>query len=196
MAKSSIAICNISLSTLGERSIRSFDEDNQRARLCGNLYDFAVEFVLSQFDWPFARSYYDLREAMDSGFTFSDGRKTYQLPPDCLVARDVLPRGNKDSWEVIGNYAVMIPTSDAMQLRYTKRETNPSLFSGSFSMLVADFLTAKLSGPLKGGKVSESRALMEVFNFNLATLPVVDANVGSGERNPDDDPNADSFNLE
>lgn len=200
MAKSAISICNVALSSVGERPIRSFDEDNQRSRLCGNLYDFAVEFVLAQLDWPFARRYRILNEISDYEFDFEtnlgDERVAYQLPSDCIKPLDLEPEGHFDKWEQVGNVLILVPFMDTITLKYTKKETNPSFFSASFSMLVSDFIVTRIAGPLTGAKPAAISNLVNTFNFNLTTLTVRDANTGSNSRNTDDEPTNDSFVME
>lgn len=199
MANSAISICNVALSVMGQRSIRTF-EDNVNAKLCENVYNFALTFIMYRLDWAFARGYKKLNKVLEHGIPIGAREAIYQLPSDCLRPLELSPKGNFDSWEVIGDKIRARDFGDTDEdrpiLRYTKKETNPGLFSETFSSLLVDFLVAKLSGPIAGISMKETTQLYNQFLSNLEMMTAIDANIGSEERLPDDTPGLDSFNRE
>ena len=103
MPSSKIHICNIALASLGAQSIRSFDEDNKAARMCDTFFDSTRDYLLSKFDWPFARAMAKLQAIDTSAETLPPGYTAYGLPNDCRTPRDILPPGSRQSWELIGD---------------------------------------------------------------------------------------------
>ena len=167
MAISKIQICNLTLASLGEDSIRSFDENNKRARLCDVFYDITRDFLLSKFDWPFARTFRNLNEVLVE-FDVPDGVSVYQLPTDCETPRDIHPIGSRRHWYVQGN-KLYVKTSDGtgVGLYYTRKETNQALFTATFSNLLAVGLSVRLCAPITQDK-KLARDLLQQYNMMQA----------------------------
>lgn len=192
MPSSDISICNFALSALGQKSIRSFDEDNSRARLCKNTYDMAVELVLGRLDWPFAR--WQEKMSMTTDIAVDDGLAAYAIPPDCITPLDVSPFGTRVYWEVRGLYIISL-YNEELYLKYTRREINPSMFSSGFKGAVASKMAAVLARPLTGASAGTVANLNGQFESDLIIAMTGDANVGSEYREPDNDPDKDTFNA-
>lgn len=193
MSYSKIDICNIALALLGADSIRSFDEGNKRSRMCDVFYNLTRDYLLSKFDWPFARSCVLLAELDETSVDnyIPSGFSAYQLPNNCKTPRDVDPPGSKDSWYIMANVLFTDKTGD-IYLHYTKQEVNSALFSDTFSNLVALGIAVRLA-PV----ISQDKALVKVLydQYRVEQLEAweSDANIGEDYRTHDEDPNNDTF---
>lgn len=194
---SKIQICNTALTLIGENVIRSFDEENSRARLCDRMYDTVQMYVLSLFDWPFARAFRKLQKLDPDALTdifygeMPSGITAYALPSDCAVPRDLHPRGTNIPWSVIGE-ALATPAQENVHLHYTRKEVNPARFSDMYINSVIELLASRLANPLKQDKALAA-SLYETYQMNLQTSMSVDANIGNDYRHPDEDPDNDPF---
>lgn len=176
---------------LGEDSIRDFAEANKRARLCDVFYDNFRNLLLSQHDWSFARGFKKLQQLVIADSTILPyGEYAYQLPADCLTPRDLWPRGSRDQWEVYGDKLYCSYTSVA--LYYTAKITDPTKFSDPFAHLLAAALAVRLCMPVTQNEKMEAR-LAERFKMQEMEAWETDANIGNTYREPDGDPNNDSF---
>lgn len=191
MLNSDISICNYALSLIGQRSIRSFDEDNSRARLCKNTYTTAVEVVLSRLDWAFARWVAELRQ--DPSVTTEDGYGAYALPADFMTVLDLHPFDTNVPYEQRGGYLIT-PITEVVKLKYTRRISDVSKFATAFKHAVAKLVMAQLAGPLAGASLKEVMSLSEAFEYEIMNVSVIDASVGSKEAKYDNDPDTDTFN--
>ena len=194
MATSKIQICNVALGLIGENVIRSFDEENSRARLADRMYDTVQQYVLNLFDWPFARAFRKLHKLDPTDIFYGEmpaGINAYQIPSDCSVPRDIHPRGTNIPWMIIGD-VIATPASENVHLHYTRKEINPAKFSDTFTNSVIELLASRLANPLKQDKAL-AKDLFNTFQMNLQNSMAVDANIGSDYRHQDEDPDFDSF---
>ena len=196
MTVSKIGICNIALAMLGADSIRAFDENNKRSRLCDVFFESTRDYLLSKFDWPFARKLVELMplDPVAMKITVPSGQYAYQLPADCKTPRDILPRGSRTSWAVYGQmvYCNIVPSSEAVILRYTMQATDSSIYTNTFVNLLALGLAVKLCPAITQDK-KLTTALMDQFNVEQANAWESDANVGEDYREPDELPENDTF---
>lgn len=145
---SEVGVCNEALALIGEPSITSIDppDANNRARLCQTLFDQARDAVLRDFDWNFASEMADLGSALTTVPTFGY-TAAFSLPTDPYCLR-VLETNHPDSvlWRVQGRQLFINETS--VQIRYTARVLDTSLWSPDFAELLALHLASKLAYPL------------------------------------------------
>lgn len=203
MATSKIHICNVALALIGEQSIRAFDEDNSRARLCDRLFDSSRDYLLSLFDWPFARRLALLKEedappGLAEAYGAIYGEKYgspevhfYKLPADCHIPTDVHPKGTSARWEVVG-VNVISPKPAPFVLYYTGTEINAATYTPTFANSLSELLASKLAHPLKQDKKLAGE-LQGLFSANLATATAIEANIGSEYRHSDETPDHDTF---
>jgi len=197
MAVSEIQICNLALSMIGAESIRSFSEDNIRARMCKSFYDFTRDYVLYAFDWPFARGRKIIRrvDPISLDDDLPDGVYAFSMPADLLVPRE--PEGVKTSgsrlwWRVQGEYLWLKLYVDTYGLYYTRRITNVVQFSEAFIQVVTLGLAARLAMPIAQDK-SMARTLFQQYTFERTNAEALEANMGAEYIAPDDNANFDSF---
>lgn len=183
----SIDICNVALGQLGHSQIRDFDEKN--GKMCKRFYDFDLRWLLSRYDWSFARKRAKLQRLVtaesDTNFAYA-----YQIPSDCLAPRALYPGGSKARWEVYGTELhtdITIP-----YLVYTRHATNTSHFTSIFADLLSYRVAIKLAQALGSDKAMRRELKSEYeIEYEIGTLE--DAEIGSNHRYPDTDPDNDTW---
>lgn len=194
MAHSEVSICNLALSILGADGIRSFEENNKRARLSKNSYDAARDFLLAKYDWSFSRNLLELQQVAEDDpnveVGIPDGYYLYKLPSDTIVPRDIWPRDSKLKWEVYGKY--IMTTVDPVYLYYSRLVTDVGEFNQPFIEAVSYMIAARMAHPItqdvKLGREYKAEARQAIIE-SIA----LDANIGSEYRRLDENPDFDSF---
>lgn len=195
MAHSKVGICNMALAILGADAIRAFDEKNKRARMADVFFDITRDYLLSVFDWPFARSIIQLQEVDTPDIEVPDWATVYNYPSDCRSPRDILPSGSRTRWEVIGNYILVEPArslESERHLKYTKSEVDTSMYSDTFVNLLALSLAVRMCMPITQDKVL-AKELKDQLRIEQLNAWESDANMGNDYRAHDEDPNNDTF---
>ncbi len=193
MPNSKISICNLALASLGEDSIRSFDEDNKRARMCDGFYEQAKDYLLSKFDWPFARKLKELKEVVLPDEEIPDGEYAYQLPADCKTPRDLYPAGSRDYWRIAGRVMFCRKSpEDDIRLYYTQAVTDVTQFSDSFATLLYLLIAVRMSPAITQDK-SLTQALSQQYQVEMREAWESDANIGNDYKPYDGDANNDTF---
>lgn len=190
MAYSEVDICNHALGLLGADAIRSFDENNKRARQCKKFYDATRDYLYALFDWPFARGFKNLNELDLSAEDVPEGEQGFQLPHDCMVPRDIHPRGNPVAWTISKDR--LFTKVSTVGLYYTTREEDTSLFSSPFMHILSLGIAVKLCPPITQDK-ELTKSLYAQFKQDLRDCQEADANIGNDYRMFDEDPDNDSF---
>lgn len=183
MATSEVEICNLALSFISEDSISTLGSSNKRERLCKANYLPAVRFVLSRFDWPFARSIARLNKDASSNMYVPEGKALYLIPSNCVRPLAILPETAMSVWEQLGSYIMTDNLGDLEQdmpiLKFTRLETNTLIFSETFTSILSEHLAARLIGPLKGEDAKVVSAFAAKAEQSFMSLISVDANIGS-----------------
>lgn len=148
MANSVVEIANNVLSRLGDKTILSLSDDNDRARWFNRLYPSVRDSVLRKHDWNFARQRAELAQDVDSpvwGYKYK-----YPLPPDCLKVRKVNDEAGNDDWSIESGYLF----TDFLEVKiiYTRREENPGMFDSSFCECLEVRLAAEMAIPVTGNQ--------------------------------------------
>lgn len=155
MASSEVAICNMALGHVGiSIFIDSLGEASQAANVCRVYFEPARDFALADFDWNFARN----RAAMaDLGTPPTNWLYRYALPTDCLTVRHLIVAGQREPkaneripYEIgeEGEVRVLYTDQPEAELVYTRRVTNPNLFSAQFVMALSYLLASHIAMPL------------------------------------------------
>jgi len=191
MSLSKVDICNIALAHLGEAAIRALDDPSRRARLCQTAIDAAIKTVLSDLDWNFARRLKKLHEVLD--VTPPAGYYAYALPSDCVVPRELHPRGSRRAWEINGtNLVTNIDPETGVHLYYTAAEIPVASYPHTFSIAVAAY-TAFFMAPSLVADQARTRALYEMYRIAASDAWHIDANIGNDYIPMDGNANYDSF---
>lgn len=187
-----IEICNLALTRLGADSIRSFDEDNKRARLSQITYEHVRNLYLEDFEWTFNTKYAQL--ALLSTITHPSFDYVYQIPTDCLYPRQIMDEsGNISStvkWEVFGiRIATSIPGA---WLRYSEKVTVSGIFPPYFVEALASQIAAELAPAIVQDK-KQYATLTQVAEARLTNARDKDAEKGVEYLFRDNDPVNDKY---
>ena len=185
-----IDVCNLSLAALGEAAIRDFNENNKRARMCDVFFDSAKDYLLSKYDWSFARAFKKLNQLDLPADEIPVGEYAYQLPADCSVPRNIFPLGSKDMWEVMADR--LFANKETISLYYTKRDVSTALFSDCFASALYLLLAVRMSPAITQDK-SLTKALYDQYIREQMGAWESDANIGNQYRQYDEDPLNDTF---
>lgn len=189
MAMSKIEICNLAFARLGADFIRSFDENNKRARMADVFFEPVKQHLLTKIDWPFAKKFSALQQLV--GVEVPEGFYAYALPSDNLVVRYVHPRELKVSWTLQGN-ALVCQLSENVQVYYTANITDTSKLSQSFAMLLSLALAVHMCLPITQDKKLYD-ALASLLRSDMYDAWETDANIGNEYRHVYEDPKNDTF---
>lgn len=186
MAFSEVEVCNLALGLIDEKLIRSFDENNRRARKCQIFYEAARDKLLSSTDWNFARRFVKLQQLDSDDYVIPAGMHIFQLPVNCLTPRDVYPRGSRQRWETQGK--TLLTSVNPVYLYYTAKVTDVSLFTSGF----VDALSYEIALKLNRDK-ERTRGLKADWRESIVNAQEQNANANCEYRHPDTDPDQDTF---
>jgi len=194
MINSKIGICNIALAAIGEDSIRDFDEGNKRARMCDVFYETTRDYLLAQFNWPFARSRQLVQKLAEAENYIPEGTYPYALPADCHQPIDLYPEGSMQNWEVMGREMYCPYDSEEVEviLVYTRYEVNPTKFSAQFSNLLGLALAVRICPSLTQDK-ELTKTLFQQYEVISRDAWGVDASVGNKHLHNNENPQFDPF---
>jgi hypothetical protein len=133
MSISAISICSNALLLLGDKPIDSFDVNNDRTRLCANLYIQKRDRVLRSHPWNCA-----VKRAILSPDTTAPvygWQYQYQLPGDWLRTLNVGVEDSPIDYTTEGRK--ILTNSASCPLRYIYRNTN----EGTWDSLLVDAMT-------------------------------------------------------
>ncbi len=187
---SSVEICNTGLAYLGAEGIAALDGSTKTTRACRTFYPQARDYLLSLFDWPFARKLAKLEALDTTEWVIPSDLYAYTLPADCLVPRSIYPRGTRTKWEVQDGKLLtsMYPT----YLYYTRKVETSGAFSVGFVEVLSVLLASKLCMPITADK-SLADKLRQEFSSVFSYVTSNEANIGNEWVHHDLDPDADRF---
>ena len=196
MISSKINICNLALASIGEDSIKDFSEGNIRARMCDTFYENSRDYLLEQFDWPFARKQQALMKVASPTDWVPDGTFEYAKPVDCYHVISLWPEGSRQGYELRGKSVFCQLDSGAgtdVVLMYTVHELDPTKYSSGFINLLALAMAVRLCLPLTSDKAL-ANGLLQQYELEKKEVWANAANEGnmypSGN---DENPNYDTF---
>lgn len=174
MPASKTVICNRALHFIGVgEEIASINERSPEAEACLLFYDDALDEVLREWPWPFARRRVALAtvnttgdddelEAYNSEFFYA-----YRYPSDCLFVRRIVSGQVPDDESSLIRYQIasdddgqLILTNEAdAEIDYTARITDTQLFPVDFgfalSYRLASYIAPRLAeDPAKAGQIA------------------------------------------
>ncbi|MDO4561443.1 MAG: hypothetical protein Q4C86_10890 [bacterium] len=204
-----VGICNMALRLVNVQTIDSLDEASDPARKCKDFYDMALDFLLREAVWHFARSFFQLSRL---AFVHPHWRHVYGLPDDFLYAVRVFPceldgeenyrqerYSSADARFEIARLggatdrsSVCLTDVPRAMLEYVARVTDPTVFDAHFVELLTLKLAALLAPPLTG-----AAQLAQYYESRLAqALQHAKAlNAGEGRRREVKRPRESSFIL-
>ena len=172
--------------------IDNFANDTVEAITISNNYDLARDFVLKDFDWNFAVAYRELSLASEinnianntsvlpHGYLYE-----YHYPDDCISARAVFTRGEKEEKEFtvasndLGQSVILTDVYPAV-LRYTRRIDKEKLFPSDFETAFSIYL-AYLSAQALTGDVNKSDKLLQKYELFKRRAQKINADEGRND---------------
>lgn len=143
-------ICNLALSHFGQAAdITALDEGSVEADLCQRFYPVALNELLEEFDWSFARTRGTLAELTNDR---EDWAYRYQRPSDCLKERRFLPDGYSSEMDEVARWqreGDNVYTDEELGvLVYTRLLTDTTKFSPLFTVALSWRVSAYIAGPI------------------------------------------------
>lgn len=179
MATDKTQIVNRALTKLGSRAAVNIDtDDTEEARVALNLYDIALENILTDTLWTFAKRRKLLATTIDTvPFNVDDERLNfvYQRPTDCLR----IFQTNDTAAIFYEEEDKIISDTGALGIVYTFLNTNPATYKPYFVSAFSDLLAAEMSYPLLNSK-SKTEDMYEIYEkFSLPKAKAQNAQTGT-----------------
>ncbi len=187
---SEVDICNGALAYLGQSPISVLDNSSKTSRACRAFFDSSRDYLISLFDWPFARGVRKLEALEDGAVEVPSAHYAYPLPADCLVPRYIHPKGTRRVWDVIGPN--IVTTVAPLYLYYTRKVTVSGRFSPGFISALELYLASRVCMSITADKTLKN-ALSEEFGSTLTYVIGTEANVGNEYIHHDQNPDSDTF---
>jgi len=141
MYASKTEICSAALLALGQDPINSIDDQNERARLCKQLYEMVLDDELSLHRWKVARKRASLaKEAATPAFGWA---YQYALPSDCLR---VLSMANDVDYEIEG--ALLLTNDTSANIIYLYRNATVGAYGPGLTSALVARMAAELAMPV------------------------------------------------
>ncbi len=188
---SSVDICNLALSVLGEAAeVTSIDPpDGEHSGHCSKWYPIALRSLLEKHGWSFATKRAKLAELSSIDASVYGKKHAFAVPSDCLkvldvqseeqLTEDLPPRfipfelGLTDQ---NSRRAIFTDAEDPI-LTYITNVQTPELFPGYFVDALVILLATYLYGPIKRSDSTSTAAvnLMKLFESQLSRSKTLDA---------------------
>ena len=188
-AASETNICNLALQQMGRPIIiASLSEDSNAARLCARQYPISRDAVLRAYPWNFAQRRDELDAHNDTpAFEFA---YMYELPSDYLGNLRLFD--NDSERFKIETYVestassirvVLTDVGEPLQVKYTARITDPTLFDPLFIDALAAHVGANIAVALSESQ-SKAEQLWSVYSAKLREARAVDASEDTADAMP------------
>jgi hypothetical protein len=191
MAASEVQICNMALGRIGiSIFIDALSEASQEASVCNVFYEQCRDRALSEGYFNFTTARVALA---DLGTPPTNWLYRYAMPSDCLTARYIEIEGsrnplakNRIPFEVAqeGNVKVLYTDQPEAELVYTRRITNPNLFSPQCVSAIAWLLGSEIGMPLSAAPNLVSAAA-RMYENAISQAQSASSNEGQGDTEPD-----------
>lgn len=159
MAASDVSICSNALLLLGAKTISSFDENNDRARLASNLFESVRDSMLRSHPWNCAVKRVSLAPDLDvPAFDFDN---QFTLPGDFMRVLSVGEAGLEVPFKI--ESGKLLSDENPALLRYIWRNDNPATWD---DMLVRGMELAMAATMAYG--ITQSAALRDSMRDELA----------------------------
>lgn len=186
MAFTKTQIANRALVRLGARPVTNVDDDDtDEADTVSNLYDIALECLLSETLWTFATKRVLLSTTTEA-IPFSKDQEnltySYQRPVDVIRIFDTNDSGAY--WRVEGDQ-IRSDTS-GLGIIYTYRNEDTATYPAFFVEALSDKLAADLAFPLLNSN-TKAREMLDIYQrITLPNAKAENAQVGTPKKLNDD----------
>jgi hypothetical protein len=173
VATSEVEICNQALILAGSDRITALSDDNQRARLCNELYTNEKNNLLYRHPWNFAIERVQLAVSVTAPEFGFDNQ--FPLPNDCLRVLDV---DTTEKYVIEGRS--ILTNEDTLEIKYISSDPSVAHFSQGFCETLSYRLASKLVYALsKNSALADSLWTKAVDAENYARS--FDAQEGRGD---------------
>lgn len=185
MGFSKVQIYNLALANLGvTATIQSTTQAETKTITLNSFYEPALQQVLKDFDWNFARGYKQLtptgNECLNPKYSYE-----YDYPNDCINAREIVTGATPDNipFEIASNQLgqVVINTNiSPATLRYTKIVDKEAFFTSEFVMAFSWYLSFLVAESLTGNSGKREKALA-IYNGLISSAQIANSTEGYEE---------------
>ena len=181
MGLSKVEICNHALLKIGADTIASLDINQtdseavvQSAKLCGILFDQALEETLRTYKWNSALKRSQLSRLTETpAFKF---KYKYQLPGDCIRVMNVYDKADayddRTQWVVEGR--TILCDYETVYLCYVSKPEDVSELDAFLTRAVIQNLAIKLAVPMQLDQVMQNSLIQEYEQVILPAARSVD----------------------
>ena len=181
MGLSKVEICNHALLKIGADTIASLDINQtdseavvQSAKLCGILFDQALEETLRTYKWNSALKRSQLSRLTETpAFKF---KYKYQLPGDCIRVMNVYDKADayddRTQWVVEGR--TILCDYETVYLCYVSKPEDVSELDAFLTRAVIQNLAIKLAVPMQLDQVMQNSLIQEYEQVVLPAARSVD----------------------
>ena len=181
MGLSKIEICNHALLKIGADTIASLDINQndseavvQSAKLCGILFDQALEETLRTYKWNSALKRSQLSRLTETpAFKF---KYKYQLPSDCIRVMNVYDKADayddRTQWVVEGR--TVLCDYETVYLCYVSKPEDVSQLDAFLTRAIIQNLAIKLAVPMQLDQVMQNNLIQEYEQVVLPAARSVD----------------------
>lgn len=178
MASSEVEICNSALIKIGAARILDLTDDNDRARLCAEMYPRMRDKLLRSHPWNFAIARVELAQATTTptfGYSYQ-----FRLPSDCLRVLEVWNGITSDfEYQKEGDY--IVSDESRIFIKYIKQITDTDKFDKNFDEVLALELAATICYSLNQSTTIKDSLLAEA-KYELSQARSFDAQEGTPQR--------------
>ena len=186
---STVKICNMALSTIGQPDITDIEEPSESARHCRILFDIDRDAVMSSFPWRFAVTIRELVQFKTSSF-FPGFEFVYKSLPDSLrliklinpYASHTVINNNEaqlEKYRVVSDpdtgLGLILSNIQGAYIEYIRRVTDPTFWDALFVDALVFKLAASLSSAISGSG-QRMTELLNAYELSLQNAKVVNAN--------------------
>ena len=155
-----VLICSTALLELGSRPINSFDEDNEGARLCANMYGSVRDEMLRQHPWNFAKKRVTIAPlTTPPAFGYAHA---YQLPSDFIRMIEINGLHEASGVGFPPGYTIengkILTNASRINLRYIFRNDQPNQWDAAFVRLMVTAMRKALAYAITRDTPTAARA--------------------------------------
>lgn len=166
MTATAVSICSNALLILGAQTINALDEDNDRARLCSNLYSTVRDNMLRAHPWNCAIKRIQLApDAERPAFGYS---YKFTLPGDWLRTIEV-----EDNCDFTIEGRSILSDAESINLRYVYRNAIESTWDAALVEVMTLAMAARMAYAITQS-TSMEQSRMQELEFALRKARAVD----------------------
>lgn len=147
-----VSICNMALSCIGEARIDDLDEGSAASQQCSLHYEPSRDYILELHGWKFAQQL--IAPSLSAEDPPTGWAYAYTYPSNCLrvqqVGQNAAALSDMDEeFDVQSNAAgtgkLIVTQQTTAIIRYTRKVTNPQLFSPAYIESLQWWLASKMA---------------------------------------------------